>query len=111
MRELIVVAVGLMACASTPVPADRPATSGNVPVVAAAAAEMHVHDVVCGCALGLPCQKMISVDGKFVPLTGPAVAHLGKMAFCGRKGLQAKAAGEVVKGEFVASAFELRPAP
>ena len=99
----LTLALVLVACSS------KPATPPGTAAVAAVQAD-HVHDVVCGCALQLPCQNMISVDGKFVPLTGPATATLGEMAFCGKTGLRARAEGKVDGGKFVATTFELLPA-
>lgn len=103
-RALILAALALAACSSKPASTNAPAGTADA---VTAPARSHVHDVACGCALGLACQNMISVDGKFVPLTGPATAGLGDMAFCGKKGQQAKADGKLEDGKFVASTFEL----
>jgi len=105
-RALILAALALAACSSKPASTTAAATTAI-----AAPAQAQVHDVACGCSLGLACQNMISVDGKFVPLTGPATAGMGEMAFCGKKGLQAKADGKLADGKYVASTFELLPAP
>ncbi|MEK7704976.1 MAG: hypothetical protein AAB426_08455 [Myxococcota bacterium] len=76
-------------------------------VSATATTDGQVHRVACGCALGLACQNMIEVEGKYVPLTGET--SLGDMAFCGQEGLTAKADGELRDGKFVARSFTLLP--
>ncbi len=113
MRHLVLTLTlaAVAGCSSTSSgPAKSTATSEAAIVATTTPAEPHVHDLTCGCTLGLPCQKMISVDGRFVPLTGPAVADLGNMAFCGKKGLRARAEGTLEGGKFVASSVEMLPA-
>ncbi len=111
MRSLLAAAFLLVACNTKPAATVHEPAAPPSAAAVAAPADTHVHDVACGCSLGLPCQNMISVDGKFMPLTGPGTAKLPDMAFCGKKGLTATAEGKVEGGKFVASQFELLPEP
>jgi hypothetical protein len=85
-------------------PASAPVHTAQAPVETPAAAG-HVHNVACGCSLGQTCGNMIEVDGKYVPLEGDL--GLGKMEFCGKKGLQAEVQGELKDGKFLATSYKL----
>lgn len=93
-----------VACTTKTEEAATPAAGG-----AAQTAAADVYRVECGCALEEVghCGNYIEIDGAFVPVGGDL--GLGKMEWCGQTGLHAKAQGELVDGEFVATELVIVP--
>lgn len=103
---LAIAVPALIACStSTDTPNDP---SGETGVTHAA--EPHVHDVICGCALDHVghCSEWIHVDDEYLSLQLPEGMDLGPMPFCGQEGLQAAVSGEVVGDTYVATSFEMQ---
>ena len=119
MKKLLTLSLLLVSMLAFGCTADNKAPAGNadpakdtVPATnidpAAAAGEMHVHDVKCGCSIeGVgKCGNFIMIEGKYVPLIH---SSLGKMEFCKQKAAGAKieTKGAMKDGKFVAESWKL----
>ena len=93
LRSLLVSAPLLLVACTAEVPegtppskdapkAAAPAVDGDAP--AAAAADMAVYDVKCGCSIDSVghCGNFIMIDGDYIPMLHP---DLGKMEWCRQK--------------------------
>ena len=95
---------GVEAGENQPEVTETPPTGTETPAVDT---EAKVYDTICGCALEEVghCGNYVKVDGKFVELVHPS---LGAMEWCGKgeAGAQAKLAGGMTDGKFVATTYE-----
>lgn len=67
--------------------------------------ELASRNVSCGCALEDVghCGNYIQIESKYVEIANSEDLGLGAMEWCGKSGVQAKSAGEVKNGLFVAT--------
>lgn len=84
---------------------DAPATEQTAGQTVALAS----HTVKCGCIVDEvgTCGNYIEIGDEFVEIANRDELGLGVMEWCGGGEHTAKAAGEIVDGEFVASSFEV----
>ena len=88
------------------VPSPPRAEPEKTPDAPASASAPKVYDVACGCSIKEVghCGNYAHVDGSYLELSD---SSLGKMPFCGKKGLEAEIAGDVKDGKLVVSSFKL----
>jgi hypothetical protein len=69
------------------------------------AVEAGAHTVKCGCVIAEVghCGNYIAIDSTFIPIANGDELGLGDMEWCGQGDVQAKAAGMVQDGKFVAT--------
>lgn len=116
LRSLLVFAPLLLIACTAEVTEETPPSDGASKAAApavdsdappAAAADVAVYDVKCGCSIDSVghCGNFIMIEGNYIPMLHP---DLGKMEWCRQKakGAKVEASGAVKDGKFVATAWK-----